>query len=101
VVENAVVATHFWSFSLILLGVILPFFSVLLIGLSKALNTSAVYVTNDAVVSSVLQLCIAAYLFVMLRRAYAATKWYCAVTALAIAWSFFQLSGCFVFSFSS
>jgi hypothetical protein len=27
----------------------------------------------------------------MLRRVYAASKWYCAVTALAIAWSFFHI----------
>jgi hypothetical protein len=91
VVEHAVIATHFWSFSLILLGVILPLFSVLLIRLSKALNSSVAYVTNDAIISSALQLCMAAYLFIMLRRAYAASRWYCAVTALAIAWSFFHI----------
>jgi Protein of unknown function (DUF3667) len=91
VIAHAVVATHFWSFSLILLGVILPLFSVLLIRVSKALNTSAEYVTNDVVTSSFLQLCFAAYLFLMLRRAYSANKWYCGVTALAIAWSFFHI----------
>lgn len=91
VVEHAVVATHFWSFSLILLGVILPLLSVLLIRLSKALNISAAYVTNDAVVSSVLQVCFAIYLFIMLHRVYAASRWYCAATALAIAWSFFHI----------
>src|SRR3954464_3402999 len=91
IVEHAVIATHFWSFSLILLGVILPLFSVLLIRLSKALNSSPAYVTNDAVTSSALQLCVAAYLFIMLRRAYAAKGWYCAVTALAIGWSFFHI----------
>ena len=91
VVQHAVVATHFWSFSLILLGVILPFSSLLLIQLSKALHTSAAYVTNDAVASSVLQLCFAVYLFIMLRRAYVASKWYCAFTASAIAWSFFHI----------
>ena len=64
---------------------------VLLIQLSKALHTSAAYVTNDAVASSVLQLCFAVYLFIMLRRAYVASKWYCAVTASAIAWSFFHI----------
>lgn len=90
-VEHAIVATHFWSFNLILLGVILPFFSVLLIRLSKALNISAASVIDDAVVSSVLQLCIAAYLFIMLRRIYAASKWYSALTAIAISWSFFHI----------
>lgn len=91
VVEHAVVATHFWSFSLILLGVILPLLSVLLIWLSKALNISAAYVTSDAVASSALQVCFAIYLFIMSRRAYGASKWYCGVTALAIAWSFFHI----------
>ncbi len=91
IVEHAVIATHFWSFSLILLGVILPLSSVLLIRLSKALNSSVAYVGNDAVTSSALQLCMAAYLFIMRRRAYAASRWYCAVTALAIAWSFFHI----------
>ena len=90
-VQHVVVATHFWSFSLILLGVILPLVSVLLIRLSKALNVSADYVTNDGVTSSVLQICLAAYLFLMLRRSYLASRWYCAVTALPIAWSFFHI----------
>jgi ribosomal protein L32 len=90
-VEHVVVATHFWSFNLILLGVILPLVSVLLIRLSKALNISSAYVTNDGVTSSVLQICFAAYLFVMLRRTYAASRWYCAITAAPIAWSFFHI----------
>jgi hypothetical protein len=90
-VEHVVVATHFWSFSLILLGVIVPLVSVLLIRSSKALSVSAAYVTNDGVVSSVLQICFAAYLFVMLRRSYIASRWYCAITAVSIAWSFFHI----------
>jgi len=90
-VQHAVVATHFWAFSLILLGVILPLASVLLIRLCKGLNVSAALVTNDSVVSTVLQVCVAAYLFLMLRRAYAASGWYCAVTALVVGWSFFHI----------
>lgn len=90
-VEHVVVATHFWSFSLILLGVILPLASVLLIRSSKALNLSAAYVTNDGVASSTLQICFAVYLFVMLRESYVASKWYCALTAVTIAWSFFHI----------
>ena len=96
-----VVATHFWSFSLILLGVILPLLSVLLIWLSKALNISAAYVTSDAVASSALQVCFAIYLFIMSRRAYGASKWYCGVTALAIAWSFFHIVWLYRFFLSS
>src|SRR6266851_717858 len=35
----------------------------------------------NGIASSVLQLCVAAYLSIMRRRAYAASKWYCAVDA--------------------
>jgi hypothetical protein len=90
-VEHIVIATHFWSFSLILLGVILPVFSVLLIRLSGALHISDWYVTNDAVTSGVLQVCFAVYLYAMMREAYVATRWYCAATSLTIAWSFFHI----------
>jgi hypothetical protein len=90
-VQHAVVATHFWAFNLILMGVILPIVSVLLIRLCKGLSVSAAPVTNDGVVSTILQICLAAYLFLMLRRAYAASRWYCAVTALVIGWSFFHI----------
>ena len=90
-VQHAVVATHFWAFNLMLLGVILPLVSVLLIRLCQGLSISAALVTHDGVVSAVLQVCLAAYLFLMLRRAYAASGWYCAVAALAIGWSFFHI----------
>jgi Protein of unknown function (DUF3667) len=91
-VEHLVVATHFWSFSLILLGVILPLVSVVLIWVFKSLNISAAaYVTNDAVTSTVLQICFGAYLFMMLRRCYGASRWYCGATAAVVAWSFFHI----------
>lgn len=90
-VEHLVVATHFWSFNLILLGVILPLVSIALIRAVTALNRSAAFVTNDGVTSSVLQICFAAYLLVMLRRYYCASWWYSAVTAALIAWSFFHI----------
>lgn len=90
-VEHVVVATHFWAFNLILLGVILPLVSILLIRLSNALSISAAYVTNDGVASSALQICFAVYLFAMLRQSYAASRWYCAISALTIAWSFFHI----------
>ena len=90
-VEHLVVATHFWAFNLILLGIILPLVSVLLIRSSNALNLSAAYVTNDGVATTALQLCLAAYLFVMLRRCYSASWWYSGLTAATIAWSFFHI----------
>lgn len=90
-VEHVVVATHFWSFNLILLGVILPIVTVLQTRLLKAVNISATYAANDNIVSIALQICIGAYLFVMFRRFYAANGWYCVATASVIAWSFFHI----------
>ena len=90
-VEHLVVATHFWSFNLILLGVILPLVSVLLVLVFKLMNISAAFVTNDAVASGALQICFGAYLFVMLRRSYGASRWYCGTTAVLLAWSFFHI----------
>ena len=78
-VEHVVVATHFWSFNLILLGVILPIVTVMLTRLLKMLNISATYVVNDNTSSIALQICIGVYLFAMLRRFYAASRWYCAI----------------------
>jgi hypothetical protein len=90
-VEHIVVATHFWSFNLLLLGVILPLATVVLIWLFKALNLSAAFVTDDGVASTSLQLCFAVYLFMMLRRCYGISKWYGVLTASVIAWSFFHI----------
>lgn len=90
-VEHTIVATHFWSFNLLLLGVILPVATVVLVRSFKALNIPAAYVTNDAISSSVLQVCFGVYLFMMLRRCYGISKWYGALTASVIAWSFFHI----------
>jgi hypothetical protein len=90
-VQHVVVATHFWSFNLILLGVILPLVSVLLIWVFKGLNISTAYVRNDAIASGVLQICFGVYLFIMLRRSYGASRWYCGTTAILVAWSFFHI----------
>jgi hypothetical protein len=90
-VEHVVIATHFWSFSLILLGVILPIVTVTLTRMLKMLNVSATYVVDDNIVSITLQICIGVYLFAMLRRFYAARSWYCVTTAAAIAWAFFHI----------
>jgi len=90
-VEHTIVATHFWSFNLLLLGVILPVGTVALVRLFKALNISAAIATNDAITSSVLQICIAIYLFIMLRRCYGISRWYGVFTASLIARSFFHI----------
>ena len=91
VIEHVVVATHFWSFNLILLGVILPIVTLLLTWSLKAFHISPAYATNDNIASIALQICIGVYLFAMLRRFYAASGWYCVATASVIAWSFFHI----------
>jgi hypothetical protein len=90
-VEHVVVATHFWSFNLILLGVILPLVTLPLVLLFGQRSVSAVYATHDEVLSAVLQICFAVYLFFMLRRVYSIGDWYAAVISLAIAWSMFHI----------
>ena len=90
-VEHLVVATHFLSFNLMLLGVILPAVTILLLWLFQFLGISGSFVTNDYVVSSLLQIYFGGYLFIMFRRSYVANRWYCAVTALTIAWAFFHI----------
>src|ERR1700687_1849870 len=51
VIEHAVVATHFWSFNLILLGVILPIVTLLLTWSLKAFHISPAYATSDNIAS--------------------------------------------------
>jgi hypothetical protein len=89
--EHVVVATHFWSFNLLLLGVFLPVFAASLMWFLDEPSVSAVYAANDNLLSIFLQVCFAAYLFLMLRRAYLATNWYCLLIASIIAWSFFHV----------
>jgi hypothetical protein len=50
-----------------------------------------VLASNDNPISILLQICIAVYLALMLRRVYAASQWYCITVAMLIAWSFFHL----------
>ena len=90
-VQHVVVATHFWSFSLLLLGSLLPLATVLLVRLLKLAHLPSAYATDDGVVSSFLQICFAIYLFLMLRRCYGVTRWYGLLTASMIAWSFFHI----------
>jgi hypothetical protein len=84
--QHFVVATHFWSFNLILLGVFLP---LVILALTRVLP--AAILQSDAILSASLQICFAGYLFVMLRRCYGVTRWYGALTAGAIAWAFFHI----------
>jgi len=90
-VEHAVVATHLWSFILLLLAVVVPAIAFALMWWFKAPSTAAALATNDNSVSVFLQVSIAVYLALMLRRVYAAKYWYCVTVAVVIAWSFFHI----------
>lgn len=90
-VDHAVVATHLWSFILLLLAVVVPAIGLALMWWFKAPSISAVLKSNDNPVSVFLQICIAVYLALMLRRVYAASYWYCVTVALLISWSFFHI----------
>jgi len=90
-VDHAVVATHVWSFILLLLATVVSVIGALLMWWLKAPSIDAVITANDNPVSIFLQICIATYLAFMLRRVYAASYSYWASVALAIAWSFFHI----------
>lgn len=95
--EHVVIATHFWSFALLLIGVLLPLAIVPVIYLADAAGLRTGAVINDYVVSYALQAVLGVYLFLMLRRAYGASGWYSALVASAIAWSFFFIVWLFRF----
>ncbi len=87
--DHLVIATHFWSFVLLLLGVLLPAMVLPLAWISAVQGMSSAVLINDQVVSYVLQVVLAVYIFLMLRRAYLASIWYSGLVAAFIAWSFF------------
>lgn len=81
----------FLSFNLLLLGVMLPVATVVLVRSFKGLNIPAVYVTNDAVASNVLQVCFGVYLFMMLNDAEAILR------HQQVVWWSYGFSDCLVF----
>ncbi len=90
-VEHVVVATHFWCFNLVLLGVFLPVASVLLVRSFTIVHLSTAFLSSDSFLTISIQIFLTVYLFMMMRRVYAASSWYCALSALAIATAFFHL----------
>ena len=90
-VEHVVCATHFWAFNLLLLGVILPVATIALLQVFRKVHILAAYATDDAYTSAFVQICIAVYLYRMLREFYGITRWYGVLTASVIAWSFFHI----------
>lgn len=87
--EHLVVATHFWSFALLLIGIFIPLLMAAVSGLGGWLGVPPRVLSADIIPTTVLQLSFAAYLFLMVRRVYATGYWYSALVAGAIAWSFF------------
>jgi hypothetical protein len=87
--EHLVVATHFWAFVLVLLGIILPVVVAPVIYLAGVAGLATTRILNDVTVTYALQLVLAAYIYFMLRKVYSASAWYSALLALSLAWSFF------------
>ena len=87
--EHVVVATHFWSFALLLIGIFIPLLLALLAVVGPRLGVPGSILTADAIPTLVLQGSFASYLFMMLRRVYGVSYWYGGLVAAAIAWSFF------------
>ncbi len=91
IVEHAVVATHLWAFVLLLLATLVPLIAAPLMWWQGASSIAAVFAANDVAISVFLQICLAAYMTLMLRRVYAAPLWYCTAVALVMAWAFFHI----------
>jgi len=90
-VEHLVIATHLWSFILLLLAVVVPVIVFVIVWLHGAPTPAAALMGNDLVISTFLQVCLAVYLAFMLRRVYRASNAYCMTVAALIAWSFFHI----------
>jgi len=95
--EHLVVATHFWSFALIVIGVFIPALMLVLVWMGAAFGVPASVVMSDSVPTLIIQAMFALYLFVMLLRVYRVSLWYSGLLAAAIAWSFFQIVWLFRF----
>ena len=91
IAAHAIVATHLWSFILVLLAAVVPAIAGAYVAWSDSPTIAAALVTHDNPVSIFVQCAVAMYLFVMLRRVYGAGYAYSGVVAVTIAWSFFHL----------
>jgi hypothetical protein len=95
--EHLVIATHFWSFALLLIGVFIPAMLLLLGRLAPLLGVAPQEMTADAVPTLVIQMAFAVYLYFMLRRAYTVRWWTAGTIAAAVAWAFFFIVWLFRF----
>jgi hypothetical protein len=91
IAAHAVVATHLWSFILVVLAAVVPAVALGFVAFSGSPTVAAALASHDNPVSIFIQCVVAVYLFVMLRRVYATSVWYAGGVAVAIAWSFFHL----------
>jgi hypothetical protein len=89
-VEHLVVATHFWSFVLLLLAVAVPAIAAPFVWWTHG-TFKAAYDAGEVPLTVFLQIVIGVYLALMLHRVYAVRLWYCAIVASVIAWSFFHI----------
>jgi spore maturation protein SpmB len=95
--EHLIVATHFWSFALLLIGVFIPILLLVLTRSGAALGIPVEALAADAIPTIIIQLICAAYLYFLFQRFYQVTRWYGAIVAAATAWSFFHLVWIFRF----
>ncbi|MEP7314764.1 MAG: DUF3667 domain-containing protein [Pseudomonadota bacterium] len=95
--EHLAVATHFWAFALLLIGVFIPSLLLVLARVGPSIGIPAAVITGDALPTLIIQSVFAIYLVLMLRRAYAVNYWYAGIVALAIAWSIFHIVWLFRF----
>ena len=95
--EHLIVATHFWSFALLVIGVFIPILLLLLVRLGALFGLPPGIVTADVVPTVIIQAVFAPYLFLMLRRVYRVSRWYAGLLAASIAWSFFHIVWLFRF----
>ena len=91
IAAHAIVATHLWSFILVLLAAVVPAIAGIYVAWSDSPTIAAALVAHDNPVSIFVQCAVATYLFVMLRRVYGTGYVYSGVVAVTIAWCFFHL----------
>lgn len=89
--EHLVIATHFWSFALLAIGIFIPILLWLLTHLASLVGVPPAVMSADSIPTIILQLLFAGYLLLMFRRVYRATWWYSGLLASMIAWSFFDI----------
>ncbi len=89
--ENLVVATHLWSFILLLLTIAVPVMAGGLMLASGIRDIPGAITAHDNLFSTILQSAIGIYMALMMRRVYHVNFWLCVALATGISWSFFHI----------